>query len=417
MYSLLLPTLLVFVSKMTPSRLSDKKCCTFSPLIHDISSSFPFHFPQPSRPHCPMISSRPILIMSSLFYIALYTLIALVVAGPVPPVDSPSHSAQLASAPTNATSVLDNGLIANVQSRPTGVETDNLRPTSLRRKIYNQQIPQCARTSTRAKSFLVIFMGHSGSSAIVSELKSHPQVLIENKEPVDHGEYASNTTLALEYTADFFRRAISLGKTPGFKMRPSHIKNNPAAWVQLTREFDTRIIWQYRRNLLKQAIGEYSYRYLSDDSILEGLRSEEEVKHRCETGAGCSFEIEDMNYFYDVLSTTFRSDFSIAQATHLLADGRDCIHELRYEDYLYHRKGALKDLFQFLGLDDVETEPNRYKATGDNLCHVIKNWDELCSNFYGCSIWRHLFEDERNGCSCKFARSPRDFCHVRLYRQ
>lgn len=353
--------------------------------------------------------------MSLLSFIILHVFISVVIAGPVPPVKSATEINAIPEL-SEKQATLPNGLITNISSRPTGVETDNLRPMTLRRETFHQQIPECARGSTRAKSFLVIFMGHSGSSAIVSELKSHPQVLVENKEPVDHGEYAKNTTLALQYTTEFFKRGISLGKTPGFKIRPIHIRKNPQAWVELTRQFETRIIWQYRRNILKQAVGEYSYRYLSDDSILEGLRSEDQVKNRCETGAGCSFRIDDMNYFHNLLTSCARSDFSIALATHLIAGGRNCVHELRYEDYLYHREGALKDLFQFLGLDDYETEPNRYKATGDNLCQVIENWDELCSNFYGCSIWRHLFEDERNQCSCKFARSPRDYCYMKLYK-
>lgn len=348
-----------------------------------------------------------------LLLITSYVLISIAVAGPLPPVNSASENSAT-SYISKGQSLLSNGLFVDIDSHPTSVKTDAVRPTTLRRKLFRQQLPECARASTRAKSFLVIFMGHSGSSAIVSELKSHPQVHVVKKEPVDHFEYAANTTLALQFATQFFKEGISLGKTPGFKMRPSHIKRNPDAWAQLARQFETRIIWQYRRNILKQAVGEYSYRYLSDDSILEGLRTEEQIKNRCETGAGCSFRIDDMDYFHNLLGSAAKSDFSIAHATRLIADGRDCIHEMRYEDYLYHREGALKDLFEFLGLDDLKTEPNRFKATGDNLCQVIENWDELCSNFYGCSIWRHLFEDERNQCSCKFARSPRDFCYSKL---
>lgn len=291
-------------------------------------------------------------------------------------------------------------------------QSDDIRPASLRRQTFGFDLPKCARETTRASTFLMVFMGHSGSSALISELRSHPDVLIEAMEPVDHGNYSSNTTLALQYTRDFFTRGIQQGKTSGFKIRPHHIKKDPESWTQLAKQFNTRIIWQYRRNTLKHAVGEYSYRYLNDESTLEGLRSEQQVRDRCKIGVGCSFEISDMQFFHSLLNQVLWSDFAIAEATSILSDGRDCVHELRYEDYLYHRQGTLNDLFQFLGLPIVQTSPSRYKATGDNLCNVVKNWDELCSNFYGCAVWRHHFEDEHNHCSCKFVRSPRDYCYA-----
>lgn len=244
----------------------------------------------------------------------------------------------------------------------------------------------------------------------MSELKSHPQIHVEQWEPVDHGDIQNNTTMALEYTREFFKRGIAAGKTPGFKIRPSHIKNDPKAWADLAREFSTRIVWQYRRNSLKQAVGEYSYRVLKDTSIVEGLKSEEEVANRCDIGAGCTFPIKDFGAFHKIMTSVTRSDFLIADAAHLIADGRDCVHEMRYEDYLYHRAGAMKDILEFLGVDLIDTQPERYKATNDNLCEVVSNWQEFCGAFFGCKVWRHMFEDEENGCSCRFTSSPAEYC-------
>lgn len=294
--------------------------------------------------------------------------------------------------------------------------TDDYRPENSRRVMFKRSLPACAQTNIRAKTFLIIFMGHSGSSAILSELRTHPEVHLEGPEPVDHGIYSNNTDLALNYTRTFFDNAIAnmKGKVPGFKIRPYHIRKDPAAWAQLAREYGTRIIWQYRLNALKQAVGEYSYRYFHDNSIIEGLRSAEEVKERCNTGIGCSFAIKDMQFFHAIITNIIGGDFTINEATSLMADGSDCIHELRYEDYLYHREGSLYDLFEFLGLSQVKTKPLRFKATKDNLCEVVENWDELCRTFYGCAVWRHLFEDEINGCGCRFTGSPRLYCSTTL---
>ncbi len=48
--------------------------------------------------------------------------------------------------------------------------------------------------------------------------------------------------------------------------------------------------------------------------------------------------------------------------------------------------------------------PRRRKATKDNLCEVVSNWDEVCEAFYGCQQWRSMMEDLDNGCTCKLVR-------------
>lgn len=257
-------------------------------------------------------------------------------------------------------------------------------------------------------------MGHSGSSAILSELWSIPEVMIENPEAVDHGDLKANTTLALSYTREYFERGLKLGRLPGFKIRPLHLIKEPAKWAALLREFDTRIIWQYRQNKVKQAVGEYTVQALNDFSSVEGLRSAEEFKDRCKTGAGCSFEIKDMKLFHDILVDSVRSDYLITEATEYMTRGRECLLELRYEDYLYHREGTMRDLIEFLGLPLTKTTPERFKATGDSMCDVVKNWAELCKNFYGCPLWRHYFEDERNGCTCPFSSARLEFCRTEI---
>lgn len=238
--------------------------------------------------------------------------------------------------------------------------------------------------------------------------------MIENPEAVDHGELHLNTTLALQYTRDYFERGMKLNRLPGFKIRPLHLLREPAAWASLLREFETRIIWQYRRNKVKQAVGEYSVQALKDTSSVEGLRSAEQLKERCKTGAGCSFEVKNMTLFHNILVDSVRSDYLITEATEYMTRGRECLLELRYEDYLYHREGTMQDLKEFLGLPAVETKPARFKATGDSMCEVVENWAELCDNFYGCPLWRPYFEDRQNGCTCPISGAREEFCRTEI---
>jgi len=276
--------------------------------------------------------------------------------------------------------------------------------------VQHKQSPTCPQPGRPAQSFLIVFMGHSGSSAIMSELAAHSQVYSKDPEPVDHGELQTNTTLALEYTRSFFKRGAAVGKTAGFKIRPVHIGKDPEAWAALAREFNTRIIWQFRNNLLKHSVGAYSYKYLKDRSIVEGLRSETEKRNRCKTGVGCRFAINDFEFFHKTLMNSVRADLLITRAVQLLANGSTCVHALPYEEYLYNREEAMVRLQEFLGLRYEETTATRFKATGDNMCEVVENWKELCRNFYGCRVWRPMFHDPLNNCSCEFSTGHVKYC-------
>jgi len=275
-------------------------------------------------------------------------------------------------------------------------------------------LPQCAADGRQAKTFLLVFMGHSGSSAIISELAAHSQVYFEHAEPVDHHIYEHNTTLSLEWTRNFFERGIAAGKTPGFKLRPTHIYRNPRAWAELAREYDTRIVWQYRDNIFKKTVGEYTYRYLNDSSVVEGLRRKISRSERCHIGAGCRFRIDNFRFFHNLLRDSVKSDKEISGAVHAIVGGRDCVHALPYEDYLYARTAAMRRLHMFLGIRPEDHKPDRHKATSDNLCDAVSNWAELCANFYGCHAWRWQMDDPRNGCHCNFSSGSVKYCSADL---
>lgn len=268
-------------------------------------------------------------------------------------------------------------------------------------------LPSCAKKG-KAKSFLMVFMGHSGSTAILSELAQHPETYIKNPEPVDHNELQHDVNAALSFTDKFFEEGKSLNKIPGFKIRPRHILEKPAEWQRLVERHDTRIIWQFRENVFKQAIGEYSYRYLNDTSVIEGLRGNTTLSDRCKQGAGCHFRVHSMPYLHELLKTFVVNDKLITGAVRKL--GREgCTLPLAYEEYLYHHDQAMSQTFQFLGLDSIKAAPSRGKATKDSLCQVLDNFDEICHTFYGCHSWRHMLTDAINQCKVS-GSSPFAIC-------
>lgn len=255
------------------------------------------------------------------------------------------------------------------------------------------------RRRSRAKSFLVVFMGHSGSTAFTSELRSHPNITVDQMEPLDHGAEENDTDLALQTARALLDTGIARGKIPGFKIRPYHIRQQPGRWRDLAREYDARIFWQYRENVVKQAVGEYRHRVLNDSSVIEGLRVDQTA---CEKGSAqrCRFRVEDMGVMHKLMNQFSLNDELVSEAVRSLQrDGQTMI--VRYEDYLYERSRTLREAFDFLGVDYSDTEADRKKASPDSLCDMVSNFQQLCDTFVQCQMWRLYFIDEKNDCRCQ----------------
>ncbi|PXF47977.1 hypothetical protein BWQ96_02363 [Gracilariopsis chorda] len=252
---------------------------------------------------------------------------------------------------------------------------------------------------SRAKTFLVVFMGHSGSTAFTTELREHSEFLVEKLEPLDHDEYEFNTNLALQQAEQIMDRGIQQGKIPGFKIRPFHILNKPQLWKDFVRAYDCRIIWQYRENIIKQAIGEYRSRYLNDTSVIEGLSPDEKP---CDPSSDqrCTFRIDDMRFLHSLMNSMSSSDELLANAVRALGRNED-MSIVRYEDYLYRRERTMRETFDFLGVDWQQTAPQRQKASPDNLCKMVKNFQDVCDRFLPCLLWRPYLYDDVNNCRCK----------------
>lgn len=302
--------------------------------------------------------------------------------------------------------------------KPTKSERDDGIDDSKSSQIVVNNFTKQAIPLKRATAFMVVFMGHSGSTAFITELKSHPQIQVELLEPVDHGIYQFNTDLALERVRDLIKRALVQGKTPGFKIRPFHIRNRPSAWQQLASEFDMRIFWQFRVNIMKQAIGEYRHRVLNDSSVVEGLRGKPSA---CDSRSGrrCRFSITDVHVLYGLLNEFSINDDLLVDAVRLLHRD-DHLMAIKYEDYLYRRDETMKKALGFLGFPYHATSPMRWKASSDDLCYMLSNFQKVCKYFYACQLWRPYLDDYQNDCFCDPAMGPyfqHSFCYRNAWYQ
>ena len=251
---------------------------------------------------------------------------------------------------------------------------------------------------TRAKAFLVVFLGHSGSTAFTTELRQHSDFIVEKLEPLEHDEFQFDTDKALKRARELMNKGIRKGKIPGFKIRPNHINARPKDWQKFVQEYDARIIWQFRENILKQAVGEYRNRVLNDSSVVEGLRM---VEKPCAKGSGqkCRFKVDNFEALHNLMNSFSVNDDLLGKAVRNLDRSED-MTIVRYEDYLYDRLGIMGEVFDFLGVEYENTAAQRVKASPDSLCDMVSNFVELCEHFYYCSLWRPFLEDRRNGCQC-----------------
>lgn len=257
----------------------------------------------------------------------------------------------------------------------------------------NASVPACAHAG-QAKSFVIMFMGHSGSTAMITALEQHPSVSVSEYEPLDHGVRANNAHLALTYADNYFKKTRAKGLVGGFKVRPRNILKEVARWRRLFEKHDTRIIWNFRGNTFKQAVGHYPIRFLNDSSRYEGL------KHGEASDRVQRFRIHDMGALHTLLLDRVRGETHVELAMMNAARGR-CVLPVGYEAFLKDAGLQTLRMQAFLGLDLAKRlKPGRRKATGDNMCDVISNWDEVCEAFFGCASWRGMMEDVDNNCTC-----------------
>lgn len=248
----------------------------------------------------------------------------------------------------------------------------------------------------------------------MTSLQQHSATLITSLEPVDHGLYVQGSKddaalRAANYTMNLFANGTAARKMVGFKIRPRHLQVRPAVFSNIIKLYDTRIIWSFRSNMLKQAIGDYAIHYKGDLTAYEGVKVDangtaltKESERR-----PTRFKIHDMAALHALLKSRVEGDMKVARALHQISpDG--CVLPISYENYLLQPELTLERVQTFLGLDTREMHPAlRKKATGDSICDVVENWADLCEAFFGCVQWRWMLDDFENGCSCTSLRPSR----------
>jgi len=288
----------------------------------------------------------------------------------------------------------------------TAAQASTSRPNdALDLSVLSERIPDCAANKPKAKTFLMVMSSHTGSTAIMSHLVQRPDMYwpgehrIRTMEPLRDPQMLTNVTRAVEFTRTLFQEGIAAGKLVGFKMNSVLIRRNPELWKELVAEFDTRIIWNYRKNMFKRSIGRYPVYYLGDDTSVAGLEKNTQTEAGCKKGGKCTFSVNPRNLHCIMLRSKYVTH-AMMDAVGVLTRGSNCALHVPYEDYLYHPRETVRQLETYLGLSPVETTASRVKATRDRMCSVVENYAEICAHFRACPQWGWMLDDSMNNCSC-----------------
>ena len=127
--------------------------------------------------------------------------------------------------------------------------------------LQTRLCPPVAPTSS--DSYIVMFVGHSGSSAFTESLSKYrpvsKQVQQGGYEPLQSKEFLRNGSKGFLWTEKLFDAARSQGHITGFKVRPGLIPRRLIGnYHALFKEHNTRFILQRDPNVLRDVLNEMS---------------------------------------------------------------------------------------------------------------------------------------------------------------
>mmetsp|Transcript_7950 Transcript_7950/g.23964 ORF Transcript_7950/g.23964 Transcript_7950/m.23964 type:complete len:328 (+) Transcript_7950:160-1143(+) len=256
-----------------------------------------------------------------------------------------------------------------------------------------------------AKTFVMGFMGHTGSSAVMSTLFRHSDLETNAfMEPLTWRRLGD--VPATERARELFDAAIDVGAVGGFKVRPSTGFNDKAGWTKIIEEYGTRYIEMTRSQLLKKAVGLYTIRAFQRRDAVQGVPSQDREEHCKVYPEVCRFRIDNVFFLAYLMHHSNNTNVQVRRLTKELP--WECVLRVTYEDYLADTAGTMNKIYDFLGIQREDLEPKFAKAIPDNMCEVVENYQQVCARLWGCEQFRPMLEDPEHKCFCEDKSLPRE---------
>ena len=218
------------------------------------------------------------------------------------------------------------------------------------------------------KRFLILFEGRSGSTHLISHLRSHSQVVAKGEIFAvvrQTKEWSIQRQIMSELYEQRRRRRI---RAVGFKTKCRDIADQPAMQRYIARH-NISVMHLYRRNPVKWVVSNIRAEALYKRNHKWNIRGDAEPLE--------AFSISPEEFFtqlkmYERVFSNLSGFVENLKVEKL---------ELAYEDLLADETDSLNRVFMFIGVAPEKTESNVKKNTSDDLSHAVSNLSELQAAF------------------------------------
>ena len=240
-----------------------------------------------------------------------------------------------------------------------------------------------------------ILLGHqrSGSSMIIGTLREHSRVLSfgelfkEDSVGFNVTGYDNQSSQAFslrnKYPVEFLTRYIYSSyhqdiQAVGFKFFPEHVQRNKKKftplWQWLQENKDVKVIDLKRENLLAAYVSLLIA--IKDGRFSIKDEAERSTRKLFVDPKKCLAEFEERKTLYEEAKQYVRHHDRL---------------EVSYEDLSADIPGHLKEIQEFIGVDNQPLEVRKVKQETRPLTEIIENYSEL-EEFFRDTEWAYLFD-------------------------
>ncbi len=217
--------------------------------------------------------------------------------------------------------------------------------------------------------FVILFVERDGSTYMTSLLQEHPDIeaVFERFAVMKQKEQSSQEQLA--WAQEYWTPAlVSKVGAIGFKTKLVDVLDLEG-FSQLLREKRVKIIYMYRRNRIKAVVSRINAKRLHEATGNWNLYEDSDRQPPMRV---------EIKQFHQFVQERENADDELAAFVKSL---NLPFLRIQYEDLQADKDGTLKEVFAFLGVQDIAVQGKTKKHTKDDLREVIMNFDELKSSF------------------------------------
>ncbi len=243
-----------------------------------------------------------------------------------------------------------------------------------------------------SRPFMLLFVGRSGSTALMYDLDHHPKTVIHMEifggtslpgglEQTDENRIALLNRLWAGYRRPEWMPAEMKGCARGFKFQIKHEAPQFDRLGKLARALrlhDAVVIALHRNDVLRQAISSLRAQRLAELSQEERGALDYHIKPESGPRAR-AFADEPIRISPPDLARALKAMAHNRRTMQRFLERYPAAVEATYEEYLADRLGVLNRVLAALELEPFEDAPpsDLVKVTDDDLSKAVSNYDEL----------------------------------------